>query len=111
MSARIVGRSKAGLRKRRCACCHRAVWYVRRSMRPASVIDHEGVRVDLVADVLLCDACIARNPTARLELVSLEVATADAEEGCERRPRRRCCRVCGGGGCRRCDGRGSVPCD
>lgn len=103
----LRGRAKAGKRKRLCTVCHRRCWYTRRCVRPLELVDAEGVRVPLAMDAVVCDACVARNPEQARHLVALDVA-ADDELAPQERRRRQTCRVCSGGGCRRCDGRGSI---
>lgn len=103
----IKGRSKQGKRKRLCACCHRRCWYTRRSLRALELVDVDGVRVPLASDALVCDSCVARHPELERHFVALDVATDDEPAPRERR-KRRTCRVCSGGGCRRCDGRGWI---
>lgn len=104
---RIVGRDgKAGKRRRLCALCGRSVWYVARLLVDCK-LSHHGERVEITADACVCDDCLDKNPAARKHATPLEVA--EAEEFAPReRVRKRSCRACGGGGCRRCDGRGVV---
>jgi hypothetical protein len=102
----LEGRSKAGKRFRRCALCHGRAWYVSRLL-VACKLSHGGERIEIAADALVCDGCLDRNPAAKKHAVPLEVARAE-EFAPRERVRKVQCHACGGGGCRRCDGRGSV---
>lgn len=107
LGPRIVGRDgKRGKRRRRCALCDGSFWYVARLL-VACKLSYRGERIEIAADAFVCDRCLERNPAAIKHSTPLEVAEGETFAPRER-VRTVTCRTCGGGGCRRCDGRGKL---